>query len=191
MLHLKNIMPSLRWGCRIACRKCSARISLPMAFCVVVTSVTGFAAVTPAFATEEPLQVGREKDWRVDCQANTQVCVVSSITMASDRTWLTTLRLQPEGNGALGQMLLPPNIHLASGVFVQTGDMVKRAELQRCTPKACLGALSFDERELNKLRRARDLQITYRPSPEMSPISFRASLMGLTAALKRAAEGAP
>lgn len=124
------------------------------------------------------------KDWNMTCLA-TMPCVASTTTFAEDRTWLATLRLQPDDLGnARVQVLVPSSVHLASGVFLATPGVKRRmAVLQRCTNKACDARMELDRKSLTRWKRARNLEVFYRPHPQSAPIRFSISLMGLTAAL--------
>jgi len=128
------------------------------------------------------------RDWNVRCPQDAEPCVAATTTLAADRTWLATLRLQPENNGgARLQVLLPQQIHIGSGVFAKlSGGAEKPLRLIRCVPGACEARLDLSEPALQAWKAARTAQLTYRPAPNAPPIRFDVSLMGLTNALAQA-----
>ncbi|MFY0632905.1 MAG: invasion associated locus B family protein [Vannielia sp.] len=131
-------------------------------------------------------------DWRVDCPGEGRACTASITSFAEDRTWLSTLRVQPgQAAGELPvQILVPPGVHLASGLFVAVpGQKIAEATYLTCTNQACDARVSISERQLTSWKRARAARLRYRPSSTAPPIEYEVSLMGLTAALGAAAEG--
>ncbi|WP_417809546.1 invasion associated locus B family protein [Thioclava sp.] len=134
------------------------------------------------------------RDWSVSCPQAAESCIAATTTLAADRTWLATLRLQPENNGgARLQVLLPQQIHIGSGVFARlSGGSEQRLRLIRCVPGTCEARIDLPGAELTAWKSARVVQLTYRPAPNAPPIHFDVSLMGLTNALAQArAEEAP
>ncbi|WP_417249516.1 invasion associated locus B family protein [Celeribacter sp.] len=128
------------------------------------------------------------RDWSVTCPQDAEPCVAATTTLAADRTWLATLRMQPEHDGSARlQVLLPQQIHIGSGVFAKlSGRSEQRLLLIRCVPGACEARLDLPDAELAAWKVARAAQLTYRPAPNAPPIHFDVSLMGLTSALAQA-----
>ncbi|OOY12033.1 hypothetical protein BMG00_13270 [Thioclava marina] len=131
------------------------------------------------------------RDWSATCPGTPQPCIASTTTFAKDRTWLATLRVQPADKGGVRlQVLLPQQIHLGSGAFAQVpGHKAQELRLIQCVPGACEARLDLDAQGLAGWKRASSATLTYRPAPNVPPISFDVSLMGLTKALERAGEG--
>ncbi len=130
-------------------------------------------------------------DWRVDCAEDGRQCTAAITSFAEDRTWLSTLRLQPASRTEETlpvQILVPPGVHLASGLFVSVrGQGRAEATYLTCSPQACDARMSLDDRGLEAWKRARVARVLYRPSSTAPPIEYEVSLMGLTAALGAAA----
>ncbi|MDE0591500.1 invasion associated locus B family protein [Halocynthiibacter sp. C4] len=135
-----------------------------------------------AFAVERMFE-----DWELTCPSDGRICTIATTSFAEDRTWLATLRLQPngvEGANLPLQILVPPQVHLASGLFVSVNGVGQRqAAYQVCSPRACDARLTLSEDDLLAWKRARSAQIRFRPNPASPPIEFEVSLMGLTAAI--------
>ncbi|OWY15025.1 hypothetical protein B6V73_16000 [Thioclava sp. JM3] len=130
------------------------------------------------------------RDWKVSCPQAAEPCIAATTTLAADRTWLATLRMQPEHDGgARLQVLLPQQIHLGSGAFAKlSGRSEQRLRLIRCVPGACEARIDLPRTELAAWKAARAAQLTYRPAPNAPPIHFDVSLMGLTNALAQASD---
>lgn len=128
------------------------------------------------------------RDWNVSCPQKAQPCIAATTTLAADRTWLATLRMQPEHDGgARLQVLLPQQIHIGSGAFAKlSGGSEEPLRLIRCVPGACEARLDLSGPALQAWKAARRAQLTYRPAPNAPPIRFDVSLMGLTNALAQA-----
>lgn len=128
------------------------------------------------------------RDWKVSCPQATRPCIAATTTLAADRTWLATLRMQPERDGgARLQVLLPQQIHIGSGAFAKlSGGAEQRLRLIRCVRGACEARLDLPSPALDAWKAARAAQLTYRPAPNAPPIRFDVSLMGLTNALAQA-----
>ncbi|WP_162178873.1 invasion associated locus B family protein [Thioclava atlantica] len=124
----------------------------------------------------------------MSCREASQPCIAATTTLAADRTWLATLRMQPESaGGARLQVLLPQQIHIGSGAFAKlSGGAEQRLRLIRCVPGACEARLDLPGPALEAWKAARTAQLTYRPAPNAPPIRFDVSLMGLTKALAQA-----
>lgn len=147
-----------------------------LAFC---TMLVGW----PALAFSE-----HHRDWEVTC-ADGAACVLSS-TVAGDRgDWLATLRLRMagassgDGAGDVLQVLVPGEVHLASGLFLSVEPLPPvEAHYQRCSAEICAAAVRLEPDLFAAMRRARAASVTYRPDIAGPPVSFAVSLMGLTAA---------
>lgn len=160
------------------------RIPRALAWVVVLGAGLGSGAVS---AKEQSF-----RDWQVSCPGDGRVCTLSTTTFAEDRTWLSTLRLQPgAGHDPLPvQILVPPRVHLGSGLFVAVPGIGERAARYiRCSQQACDARIELGARDLSAWKRARAAQLLYRPSPTSPPIRFNVSLMGLTAAINEVLEG--
>ncbi len=127
-------------------------------------------------------------DWQLSCPEAETSCVLSQTAAASDQTWLATLRVAlGEGDNAIVQFLVPPSVHLASGLFVTVSPGIsKQATFIRCLTVACEAVLELDSETLNAWKRGRSAELRYRASPDTQPLIFDISLMGLTAALDAA-----
>ncbi|SIN90001.1 invasion associated locus B family protein [Vannielia litorea] len=153
---------------------------------LAVCWLAGLAIGAPLHAAEQTFT-----DWRVDCPDDGRACTASTTSFAEDRTWLSTLRIQPGAAQAdlPVQILVPPGVHLASGLFVAVpGLRLAEATYLTCTNQACDARVSISTRQLAGWKRARAARLRYRPSSTAPPIEFDVSLMGLTAALGAAAE---
>ncbi len=126
------------------------------------------------------------RDWRSDCPGDGSGCMLATNVADSKNAWLAGLLVSPEADGTSGIMkiLVPPGVHLASGLFVGVGKgKPRQAEFQRCSDQACLATLDLDASQIMALRRATRAQIVYRPRSTTAPVRVQASLMGFTAAL--------
>ena len=173
-------MRSCPWGTRTARRRGGRRKAGP----VVLAISLGLAA--SAVGAEQTFT-----DWQVECPDDGRRCTASTTSFAEDRTWLSTIRIQPDAAaGELPvQILVPPGVHLASGLFVSVaGQENARATYLRCSPQACDARVSLGAEALAAWKRARAARLRYRPSSSAPPIEFDVSLMGLTAALGAASE---
>ena len=127
------------------------------------------------------------RDWRSECRAaDHRDCVLASNVIDHRKAWLAGLVVKPseDGVGGIMQIVTPPGVHLASGIFIAIGTGRHRpAEFQRCSNDGCLALLPLDADALTALRRATTAEIVYRPRSTTAPVRFRASLMGFSAAL--------
>lgn len=150
----------------------------------IVFVIMGFSSVSHAI--ERDFQ-----DWKLVCPDGGQRCALSTTSFAEDRTWLSTVRMHPspEADDIPVQILVPPQVHLASGIFVTVpGVGEKPATYLRCTFRACDARLTLRKGDLSAWKRARAAEILYRPSASSPPIRFTVSLMGLTAAIEAVLE---
>lgn len=122
-------------------------------------------------------------DWLLECRDG--LCVLSQTAVAEDRTWLATLRLAlaPDpGVAATLQVLVPPQVHLGSGLFLTVdGGPARQIDYIRCAPERCEAAVQLDEAALQSLRRGRVAELRYRPNIDAPPVAFDVSLTGITA----------
>lgn len=120
-------------------------------------------------------------DWRLDCRDG--VCVLAQTAIAEDDTWLATLRLAPARDGtAILQVLVPPHVHLGSGLFLTVdGGAARQIDYIRCAPDRCEAAVALDAAGLDELRRGRAAEMRYRPNIGAPPVAFAISLTGITA----------
>lgn len=130
------------------------------------------------------------RDWKVSCADGAPVCVLSTSAIAHDETWLATLRLRlaaDQAEPARLQALVPPSVHLGSGVFLGIGrqEPLPLAYL-RCAPDHCEAAAALDAPRLEAMMAARAAVLTYRPSISSPAVSFEVSMMGITAAIGHA-----
>ena len=107
---------------------------------------------------------------------------------STDHNWLATLRIALSGSNedevAVVQFLVPPNVHLASGLFSTVApDAPLEATFLRCTMNACEAVMAMDTATLSAWKRGRTAEVRYRPAADMPPVVFDVSLMGLTAGL--------
>ena len=116
--------------------------------------------------------------------------MLSQTAAASDQSWLATLRValnEGDSNEAIVQFLVPPSVHLASGLFVTVSPgITKQATFIRCLPIACEAVLELESETLSAWKRRRSAELRYRASVDLQPLVFDVSLMGLTAALDAA-----
>jgi|GEM_PF-2220483 len=152
--------------------------------CAVVfsaISVIALSLTSSVLASEHSFQ-----DWRLTCPEDGRECALSTTSFAEDRTWLSTIRMQPRFDGATlpVQILVPPQVHLASGLFVNIPGLgEKQATFLRCTVQACDARLTLADDDLLAWKQARAAEVLYRPSVSGPPIRYGVSLMGLTAAM--------
>ena len=129
-------------------------------------------------------------DWQLTCPDSEVGCVLSQTAAASDQSWLATLRValnEGDSNEAIVQFLVPPSVHLASGLFVTVSPgITKQATFIRCLPIACEAVLELESETLSAWKRRRSAELRYRASVDLQPLVFDVSLMGLTAALDAA-----
>ncbi|MBL4872116.1 MAG: invasion associated locus B family protein [Rhodobacteraceae bacterium] len=130
----------------------------------------------------------------MSCPDSESTCVLAQTVASTDRNWLATLRIalsnSKTGAPAIIQFLVPPNVHLASGLFSTVApDAPLEATFLRCSVKACEAVMAMDVATLRAWKRGRTAEVRYRPAADMPPVVFDVSLMGLTAGLI-AAEGA-
>ena len=129
-------------------------------------------------------------DWLLTCPEGGASCVLSQTAAASDQSWLATLRVaivEGDDNKAIVQFLVPPSVHLASGLFATVSPGVTRqATFVRCLSVACEAVLELDPETLGAWKQGRSAELRYRASPDLPPSVFDISLMGLTAALDAA-----
>ncbi|WP_185020773.1 invasion associated locus B family protein [Histidinibacterium lentulum] len=147
-------------------------------------------AVAGLAAGPSSASVERFQDWEVAC-VDGGGCVAATTAVAEDRTWLGTVRVREmdDAGGPVMQILAPAGIHLASGLFVELpGRSVKQATFIRCDAGVCEAQLSLTDAEFQTWRRGLDAEIRYRPHVDVSPIVFEVSLLGITAAMRRARE---
>ncbi|MHA7851296.1 invasion associated locus B family protein [Roseovarius sp.] len=131
------------------------------------------------------------RDWRSDCLGAGSGCMLSTNVADAKNAWLAGLLVDPEADGTSGIMkiLVPPGVHLASGLFIAVGKgKPRQAEFQRCSDQACLATLDLDASHIMALRRATRAQIVYRPRSTTAPVRIQASLMGFSAALAHTME---
>lgn len=160
---------------------CPAFAGAALSICLALLTASGLAAAA---------EVERFQDWEVTCLEDVG-CAASTTAMAEDRTWLGTVRAREtaETEGPALQIIVPAGIHLASGLFVELpGRSVKQATFIRCEPRACEAQLSLTEAEFRTWRRGLSAEIRYRPHVDVRPIAFDVSLLGITAAMRRAKE---
>ncbi|SEL79044.1 Invasion protein IalB, involved in pathogenesis [Jannaschia helgolandensis] len=121
--------------------------------------------------------------WAVSCRND--ACFAESTVLASDRTWLMTVRARATHPGAEVQVIVPAGVHIASGLFVGVpGGTVKQAQFVRCEARACEAQLKLSEAELLGWKRGRAAQVRYRPRVAVRPVAFELSLSGITAAIQ-------
>ncbi|EDM69695.1 invasion protein B [Roseobacter sp. AzwK-3b] len=131
------------------------------------------------------------RDWRSDCPGAGSGCMLATNVADAKNAWLAGLHVSPDADGTSGIMkiLVPPGVHLASGLFVAVGrGKPRQAEFQRCSEQACLATLDLDASQIMALRRATRAQIVYRPRSTTAPVRVQASLMGFSAALAHTME---
>jgi len=121
------------------------------------------------------------QDWQLTCADGT--CALSQTIAAEGEVWLATIRLQLGGDILLAEVLVPSGVHLASGIFLQSGAAMVAADWQRCTPQVCRAALGLDDGMTAQWQRGVAAQVRYRPAPDAPVVAFDLSLMGLTAGL--------
>ena len=136
-----------------------------------------FCAIVPAATFAQAA-------WSVDCE--NQRCLLAQSAAAQDRVWLATVILEPDTEGgAHAQVIVPAGVHLASGLFVETGQRALSAQWTVCDRSSCRAELALAPEDLTGWKRARSAEIRYRPGLTTPVIGFPLSLMGLTAALRR------
>lgn len=130
------------------------------------------------------------KDWAVKCDTQSQTCTTSLTAAHKDSgLWLASLHLRhADDGGAIILSQVPAGVHLASGFFVGVGQPLVQLEYHSCTQKICTATGRLSSSQLAAWRRANTAQVRYRPNVTSPPLSFRVSLMGITAALRYAKE---
>jgi invasion protein IalB len=124
-------------------------------------------------------------DWQAACETEGSPCVLSQSVMAADRSWLATVLLQPSGDGARVQLMVPAGVHLASGIFIETAQPeAQPARWLVCTPEACRAELDLDAEGLAAWKQGRSAEVRYRSRIDGPVVAFDVSLMGMTAALE-------
>ncbi len=153
---------------------------LPQSLLVVFLSLTAFSATA---------EVRKFTDWALECPEGGAPCVLSQTIASADNVWLATVRMVLSAKGAVVQFLVPPTVHIASGLFASSdrADPLQ-ATFIRCSPQACEAVLELDRQELDAWKRGNTAEVRYRPAANTPPAVFNISLMGLTAALRTARE---
>ncbi len=133
-------------------------------------------------------------DWALSCPDSEESCVLAQTVASNDHNWLATIRIAlsgaKEGEVAAVQFLVPPSVHLASGLFstVASGAPLQ-ATFIRCNANACEAVMGMNASTLSDWKHGRVAELRYRPAADVPPVVFDVSLMGLTAGLKAAAGG--
>ncbi|SHM06949.1 Invasion protein IalB, involved in pathogenesis [Roseovarius litoreus] len=160
--------------------RCFGTFSRVLPFVALVMAALSAAASAETF-----------RDWRSDCPGAGAGCMLATNVADAKNAWLAGLLVSPEADGTSGMMkiLVPPGVHLASGLFVAVGrGKPRQAEFQRCSDQACLATLDLDASQIMALRRATRAHIVYRPRSTTAPVRVQASLMGFSAALAHTME---
>jgi invasion protein IalB len=152
-----------------------------------------WSAIPLIAAAVLPLAAGSSesfRDWQVGCAEAQAGCILSSTAVAQDDTWLATLRLElPEdmAQEARLQALVPPSVHLGSGLFLGLARQEPLAlAYLRCAQDHCEAAAALEPDRLAAMMAGRAATLTYRPSISSPPVTFEVSLMGITAAIGHA-----
>ena len=134
-------------------------------------------------------------DWALFCPDSEAACTLSQTIASVDYNWLATLRIalskSKEAEVAVVQFLVPPNVHLASGLFsVVAPGKALQATFIRCSTNACEAVMGMDIATLDAWKQGRVAELRYRPAVDVPPVIFDVSLIGLTAGLNAAAGSA-
>lgn len=142
-----------------------------------------FASVALCSISTAQASVG--SGWSVECDGTD--CIVAQSAAAEDRTWLATIILDPDDTGgALAQVIVPSGVHLASGLFLGLDRRPLQAVWTVCARDTCRAQARLSAEDLTGWKKARQAELRYRPSISAPVIVFPLSLMGLTAALRKA-----
>lgn len=144
--------------------------------------------ITVRSASSESLRFG---DWSLSCPDSESTCILAQTVASTDHNWLATLRIALSGSNedevAALQFLVPPNVHLASGLFSTVAPNAPlEATFLRCNVNACEAVMAMDTTTLSTWKGGRTAEVRYRPAADMPPVVFDVSLMGLTAGLNAA-----
>jgi len=93
---------------------------------------------------------------------------------------------QPTDAGGLRlSVQVPVGASLADGMAYRHTGQARAVPLlwQRCDGESCLAQVEVDARERGRLMRAVRVDVAFVPVPGARPLTFRLSLLGLTAAL--------
>lgn len=151
-------------------------------FSILIGQIAGSATA------KESRQFGQ---WELSCPESESTCVLAQTIASTDHNWLATLRIAlsgaKDGDDAVVQFLVPPSVHLASGLFSTVAQSEpSQATFVRCNTNACEAVLALDMEALARWKRGRVAELQYRPAVDVPPVVFDVSLMGLTAGLDAA-----
>lgn len=132
------------------------------------------------------------EDWTINCEARKDEtkCVMNQMQnspQTGQRVLAAELSHVGEGK-AEGVLVMPFGLDLSKGVSLKV-DEGKAEEPQlnfsTCLPQGCLVPLSFDSKQLAKLKTAANLNVGAVALSPSQALSFRVSLKGFSSALDR------
>ncbi|EFM56112.1 MULTISPECIES: invasion associated locus B family protein [Brucella] len=132
------------------------------------------------------------QDWTVACQTQQDKtnCIMNQMQNSSQtgqRVLSVELHNTPEGKTE-GVLLMPFGLDLAKGATLKIdGTQAPGLAYSTCLPQGCLAPLSFDAKEVAKLKAAGNLNITATALSPSQPVAFKVSLKGFGTALDRIA----
>ncbi|ABS13896.1 MULTISPECIES: invasion associated locus B family protein [Brucella/Ochrobactrum group] len=160
-------------------------------------SAAAFLALT-ATASAAPLPGGAStltetyQDWSISCQAQKEStnCIMNQMQNSSQTGQrVLTVELRNVAGGKVeGVLLMPFGLNLAKGATLKIDEGEAPAlTFSTCLPQGCLAPLSFDAKQVGKLKTAANLNITATALEPSQPVAFKVSLKGFGSALDRIA----
>jgi len=170
----------------------NSRFLLGMRFILSAIVLTG--SLTGALAA--PLPGGAStlaetyQDWSVNCQAvkDATQCLLSQAQNSSQsgqRVLAVQLHRGAEGN-AEGELVMPFGLNLSKGASIKIDEApLSTVAFSTCLPGGCIAPLSFNAKQLGRLKTANNLQIMVTGLTPTQPLVFKVSLKGFGKALER------
>ncbi|MFQ0815915.1 invasion protein [Brucella anthropi] len=163
-----------------------------------LVSMTAFLAASTLGAAAASLPGGAStltetyQDWTIACQAQKETtnCTMSQAQNSSQtgQRVLTVELRNMAGGKTEGVLLMPFGLDLAKGASLKIDQSEAPAlRYSTCLPQGCLAPLSFDAKEVAKLKTAGNLNITATALSPSQPVAFKVSLKGFGSALDRIA----
>ncbi|WP_273793929.1 invasion associated locus B family protein [Brucella anthropi] len=132
------------------------------------------------------------QDWTIACQAQKETtnCVMNQMQNSSQTGQrVLTVELHNMAGGKVeGVLLMPFGLDLAKGANLKIDEAEAPAlRYSTCLPQGCLAPLSFEAKEVAKLKAGTNLNITATALEPSQPVAFKVSLKGFGSALERIA----
>lgn len=122
--------------------------------------------------------------WGGECrEAETgRHCILSQTLNNASGEWLATLRLQPDAQAAVLQVLVPQGVHLGSGMAYRVDAGEERMMVyRRCLAAGCEALRNLTASEWQEILRGATMTLVLRPDAGRAPAELDVSLAGLTA----------